>query len=143
MPLPENPESRERSLANLKPITNKEQAQELGRRSGEARRIKRQKAEELALRDLIPLSLQAQEKALKDYLAGQGEANPALRASESVQDREWGKPTQRTETVQLEARPLAELSQEELLERAREAGLPVLGERAGAALTPRTHSGNP
>jgi len=119
------------SLANLKPITSKERAQELGRRSGEARREKRRKAEELALRDLIPLSLRAQEKALRDYLAGQGEANPALRASESVQDREWGKPTQRVEQVQQAGRPLAELSQEELLERARKHGLVALDGGAG------------
>lgn len=130
----------ERSLANLKPITSKEQAQELGRRSGEARRAKRQKAEELALRDLIPLSLQAQEKALRDYLAGSGDANPALRASESVQDREWGKPTQRTEVTTTEARPLAELSQEELLERARQAGLPILGEHPSASSMPNEQS---
>lgn len=114
MPIPE------KSLANLKPITTTERAQELGRRSGQARRAKRQKAEELALRDLIPLSLQAQEKALRDYLTGQGEANPALRAGESVQDREWGKPTQRVEqAITDERRPFQELSQDELIARLR------------------------
>jgi predicted NAD-dependent protein-ADP-ribosyltransferase YbiA (DUF1768 family) len=88
------------SLANLRPARTTEEARELGRRSGQARRERRKKAEELALRDLVPLSLKAHEKALRAYLAGHGDAHPALRAADSVLDREWGKPTQRIEQAQ-------------------------------------------
>lgn len=90
-------EGRERSNQNLRPILSSEQASAMAQRSAEVRREKRRQAEELALRDLVPLSLRAQHKALTDYLNGNGEANPALRAADSVQDREWGKATQRIE----------------------------------------------
>jgi len=97
---------------NLQPITTSERARELGRRSGAARRERRRKAEELALRDLVPLALRAKQAALRAYLEEGRDVQAALRASDDVLDRSWGRATQRVDVGQ--ADPLASLSLEEL-----------------------------
>jgi hypothetical protein len=62
------------------------------------------------MRDLLPASLKVQQKAMETYLAtGKGDF-AALRAADAVQDREWGKPTQKVE----EAEKPPELTQEQI-----------------------------
>jgi hypothetical protein len=95
---------------NLNPITDTQRAKELGRKSGEARRRRRKEAEELVMRDLVPLSLKVQKKALETYLkTGKGDF-AALKAADAVQDREWGKPVPKVE----ETEKPPELTQEQI-----------------------------
>lgn len=134
----------ERSLANLQPIKDSEKARELGRRGIEAKRAKKAErerlqaeAEDRSRERLAKLAYEALFNALEH---ADVPVQARLTAAREALDRLEGKPTQRTEVTTTEARPLAELSQEELLERARQAGLPVLGEHQSASLMRKAQS---
>jgi len=113
----------EKSLANLKPIRTSEEARALGKRGNEARRAKKEReaqlqaeADDRSRERLAKLAYEALFTALQDEDVP---VQARLTAAREALDRLEGRPTQRVEQATVEARPLAEMPQEELVARLR------------------------
>lgn len=120
---------RERSLANLQPIRDKETARKLGAKGIQAKRAKKAEQERLqaeadnrSREKLAKLAYEALFNALQDTDVP---VQARLTAAREALDRLEGRPTQRVETSQ--ASPLAELA--ELSQAELEARLAGLQER--------------
>lgn len=140
---------RERSLANLIPISNSEEARKLAKKSAEARRArkaaeaaKQAEADDRSRERLARLAYEALFNALEH---ADIPVQARLTAAREALDRLEGRPTQRVETAQ--ASPLAELA--ELSQAELEARLAGLQERrlrlvkseSAADSTPKTQEG--
>lgn len=116
----------EKSLANLRPQAfTSERAREAARKSAEVRRKRAQErqqakeqAEQAAIQDLARLAY----KRLFQLLQDENTPERWLGAAREALDRAEGKPTQRVETSQSEARPYQQMTSEELQARLAELG---------------------
>ena len=99
------------------PRPTPEQLQEYRRRSGRLggrpKKPTSQRPSRSSLRSWCRWRLRVKQKAMGAYLDGEGEAGPAVRASDDVLDRSWGRATQRTEVTH-DGEPVGRATDEEL-----------------------------
>ena len=140
----------EKPQANPNTIRDSEQAREMQRRSAQARsrnaqarKAKREELDMLASMDMdavLRYKAATHKEKLAERWVQAGLAGESW-ALQGLWDRVHGKPTQRVEQATVEARPLAEMPQEELVARLRvlEGGKQGTLEPTGTDSMPNTH----